>query len=54
MDEHKKELKTDFMKDWNDLMNLSEIIQKEVELEPIKPIEEFTPEGKQIKKLEDN
>ena len=31
-------------------MKLLEIIQIEVELEPIKPIEEFTPEGDQVKK----
>lgn len=29
---------------------LFKIIQREVELEPIKPIEDFTPEGEQIKK----
>lgn len=35
---------------WNDFLKLFEIIQKEVELEPIKPEEDKTPEGDEIKK----
>ena len=45
-DEHKKF----FMSKWDDFHKLFELIQKEVELEPIKPIEDFTPEGEPIKK----
>lgn len=39
-----------YMQQWNDFHKLFEIIQKEVELEPIKPIEDKTPEGEEIKK----
>ena len=46
-DEHKKF----FMSKWDDFHKLFEIIQKEVELEPIKPLEDFTPEGESIKKV---
>lgn len=39
-----------YMEQWNDFHKLFEIIQKEVELEPIKPEEDKTPEGEPIKK----
>lgn len=39
-----------YMAQWNDFHKLFEIIQKEVELEPIKPEEDKTPEGEDIKK----
>jgi hypothetical protein len=39
------------MSKWDDFHKLFEIIQKEVELEPIKPLEDFTPEGESIKKV---
>ena len=52
IDDIKEKLKNEYMNDWNDLMKLPEIIQKEVELEPIKPLEEFTPEGDKVKKME--
>lgn len=45
-DDHKKF----FLGCWDDFHKLFEIIQQEVELEPIKPIEDKTPEGEEIKK----
>lgn len=45
-DEHHKF----FMEQWNELHKLFEIIQAEVELEPIKAIEDKTPEGEDIQK----
>jgi hypothetical protein len=41
----KLKLKNEFMSDWNNFMKLPEYIQKEVELEPIKPIVKENPEG---------
>ncbi|MCH7826452.1 MAG: hypothetical protein IIC75_00525 [Bacteroidetes bacterium] len=38
-----------FMKQWNDFHRLFEIIQEEVELEPIKPNIDVTPKGEEIK-----
>jgi hypothetical protein len=35
---------------WDEFHNLFEIIQKEVELEPIKPEEDKTPEGEPVNK----
>lgn len=35
---------------WDEFHNLFEIIQKEVELEPLKPEEDKTPEGEEIEK----
>jgi len=46
----KEEYKKFYMGCWNDFHKLFEIIQKEVELEPIKPEEDKTPEGEEIKK----
>ncbi len=46
----KDEEKEYFMARWDDFHKLFEIIQKEVELEPIKPEEDKTPEGELIKK----
>lgn len=45
-DDHKKF----YMGCWEDFHKLFETIQKEVELEPIKPEEDKTPEGETIKK----
>ncbi len=45
-DEHKKF----YMDCWDDFHKLFEIIQKEVELEPIKAEKDTTPEGESIKK----
>lgn len=39
-----------YLKSWEEFHKLFEIIQIEVELEPIKPIVDFTPEGEPIKK----
>lgn len=51
VDQKEKEKHTKFyMEQWNDFHKLFEIIQKEVELEPIKPEENKTPEGEEIKK----
>ena len=44
----KEDHKKFFTDCWNDFHQLFEIIQKEVELEPIKPIEDRTPEGEEI------
>ncbi len=50
-DPKEKEKHTKFYTDqWNEFHKLFEIIQKEVELEPIKPEEDKTPEGEEIKK----
>ena len=38
------------MEDWNYFMNFFNIIQQEVDLEPIKPEEDKTPEGESINK----
>ncbi|MBK7377858.1 MAG: hypothetical protein IPJ03_02450 [Ignavibacteriales bacterium] len=48
--EKKEEEKKYFMQRWDDFHKLFEIIQKEVELEPIKYTEDKTPEGEEIKK----
>lgn len=48
--EKKEEEKKYFMQRWDDFHKLFEVIQKEVELEPIKAIEDNTPEGELIKK----
>ena len=46
----KEDHKKFFLGCWNDFHKLFEIIQKEVELEPIKPEEDKTPEGEDINK----
>ena len=46
----KKESSKYFMKKWEEFHRLFEIIQEEVELEPIKPTDDVTPEGEEIKK----
>jgi len=46
----KEKHKKFYMSQWNEFHKLFEIIQKEVELEPIKPEEDKTPEGEEIKK----
>lgn len=44
----KEEHKSFYMKCWDDFHKLFEIIQDEVELEPIKPLEDKTPEGEEL------
>jgi len=46
----KEKAKQIYMDDWNYFMNLFNVIQQEVALEPIKPEEDKTPEGEEIKK----
>jgi len=48
--EKKEEEKKYYMARWSDFHKLFEVIQKEVELEPIKAIVDKTPEGEEIKK----
>ena len=48
--EKKEEEKKYFIQRWDDFHKLFEVIQQEVELEPIKPIEDKTFDGEEIKK----
>ena len=48
--QEKEDHKKFYLGCWDDFHKLFEIIQKEVELEPIKYIEDKTPEGEEIKK----